>query len=314
MSHGGPSPRILLIGATGQVGHELRRTLAPLGEVIPAAILGEGEIRHLNLCDVAATRALVRDVRPSLIVNAAAYTLVDQAEREPDLALAINGTAPGVLQEEANRLGAGVVYYSTDYVFDGSGTRPWTEKDLPAPLSVYGRSKLLGEQKMAEAGGAALILRTSWVYGEHGGNFVKKILQLAAERDKLRVVDDQVGGPTSARYLAELTAAILAEARGDFAGLLRERGGLFHACNAEFVSWCGFARAILDAARCAGVSLKATEIEPIPSSEFPTPARRPLNSRLNCSRLRQEYRHAAPSWAEALADALPGIVKTAFPH
>lgn len=312
MSHGGPSPRILLLGATGQVGHELRRTLAPLGEVTAAALFGTGAVRHLDMTDADSIRALVQEVRPSLIVNAAAYTLVDQAEREPEVAMAVNATAPGVLQDEANRLGAAVVHYSTDYVFSGSGDRPWVESDTPAPLNVYGRSKLVGEMTMAEAGGSHLILRTSWVYGAQGGNFVKTILKLAAERETVRVVDDQIGGPTSARYLAELTATILGEARGDFAGLLRERGGLFHACNAGFVSWCGFAQTIVEQARRAGLLLKATAIEPIPSSEYPTPARRPLNSRLNCAKLRQEYRHAAPTWQEALAEKLPTILSSEF--
>lgn len=312
MSHGGSTPRILLLGATGQLGHELRRTLAPLGEVISAALDGVGEIRRLDLADVFATRAFIRDVQPQLIVNAAAYTLVDQAERDPESALAVNGTACEVLQEEAGRLGTAVVHYSTDYVFDGSGDRPWIETDAPAPLNVYGRTKLIGEQKLAEAGVPHLIFRTSWIYGEQGGNFVKKILQLAADREKLQVVDDQVGSPTSARYLAELTATVLAEARDDFKGLLRERGGLFHACNAGFVSRCGLAQAIVDHARRGGLKLKATSIEPIPSSEFPTPARRPLNSRLNCSKLRQEYRHTAPPWQEALTDTLPLILKSSF--
>lgn len=310
MAQGGSSPRILLLGATGQLGYVLRRTLAPLGEIVPAALDGIGEIRPLDMTDAAAIRTLVREVGPSLIVNAAAYTAVDQAEREPNLAMVVNATAPGILQEEANRLGAAVVHYSTEYVFNGSGDRPWTETDTPAPLNVYGRSKLTGEMLLAEAGGAFLILRTSWLYGRHGGNFVKKILQLAAERETLRVVDDQIGAPTSAGYLADLTASVLVEARGDFAGLLRERGGLFHACNADFVSWCGFARTVVAGARRAGLSLKVREIEAISSAEFPAAARRPLNSRLNCSKLRQEYRHAAPTWRDALAETLPEILNS----
>ena len=301
-----------MIGAAGQLGSELCRTLAPFGEIVGTALFGEGGARKLDLTDADAIRALVREVEPSLIVNAAAYTLVDQAEKEPVLVQAVNGVAPGVLQAEANRLGAAVVHYSTDYVFDGSGTRLWIETDAAAPINVYGRSKLAGEQQLAEAGGTYLILRTSWVYGEHGANFVKKILQLAIAREQLRIVDDQIGGPTSARYLADLTATILTEARGDFAALFRERGGLFHACNSGFVSWCGFARQIVESARQAGLNLKITELEPIPTSEYPTPARRPLNSRLNCSRLAQEYRHAAPSWQDALAETLPRILKAEF--
>lgn len=306
------TPRILLLGVQGQVGWELRRSLAPLGELICTARRADDEVRALDLADGDAIRTLVREVQPNLIVNATAYALVDQAEKEPELALAVNGTAPGILQEEANRLGAAVVHYSTDYVFDGSGSTPWIETDPTGPLGVYGRTKLAGEQAMAAAGGAYVVLRTSWVYGVHGVNFVKKILKFAAEREKLRIVDDQVGAPTSAKYLANLTATMLAEAGGDFAGLFRERGGVFHACCDGHVSWCGFTQQIVASARQLGMTLKVTEIEPIPSTEFPTPAKRPLNSRLNCSRLGREYRHTAPTWQEALAETLPPLLKTEF--
>jgi len=312
MSHAGNTPQILLIGSAGQVGWELRRSLRVLGNVHATTRAGHDGSIALDVADADRLRAVVREVRPSLIVNASAYALVDQAEKEPDAAAAVNSRAPGILQEEAVRLGAAVVHYSTDYVFDGSGSRPWIETDATGPLGVYGRTKLAGEQAMQAAGGAFAVLRTSWVFGIHGMNFVKKILRLAADREQLKIVDDQIGAPTSARYLADATVALLAPARGDFAGLLRERGGVFHACCGGETSWFGFTQAIVESARSAGMSLKATRIDPIPTSEFPTPARRPLNSRLNCERLRQEYGIVAPSWQEALADALPTLLRCEF--
>jgi dTDP-4-dehydrorhamnose reductase len=312
MSQRRETPRILLIGVNGQVGWELRRSLRPFGELTLAARGGTGDVVPLDLADADRIRAVVRDVQPDLIVNAAAYALVDQAEKEPALADAVNGTAPGVLQEEANRIGAAVVHYSTDYVFDGRGTRPWDETDETGPLGAYGRSKLAGEQAVAAAGGAFVILRTSWVYGVHGVNFVKKILKLAQDRETLKVVDDQIGAPTSARYLADVTASLLAQARGNFDRLLRERGGLFHCCCDGETSWFGFTQTIVDAARTAGMNLKVAQILPIPSSEFPTPARRPLNSRLNCDRLRQSFGLFAPWWPAALADSLPTLLRYEF--
>jgi len=303
------TPRILLIGVAGQVGWELRRSLRPLGELTLAARSGGPDVVPLDLADADQIRTVVREVQPDLIVNAAAYALVDQAEKEPELATAVNGTAPGIVQEEANRLGAGVVHYSTDYVFDGSGTKTWIETDPTGPLGAYGRSKLAGEQAVAAVGGAYVILRTSWVYGIHGVNFVKKILKLAQDRETLKIVDDQIGAPTSARYLADATASLLARADGNFDRFLRERGGLFHCCCDGETSWFGFTQTIVESARTAGMSLKVAQILPIPSSEFPTPARRPLNSRLNCDHLRQEFGIVAPSWPAALADSLPTLIQ-----
>jgi dTDP-4-dehydrorhamnose reductase len=306
------TPRILLIGVAGQLGWELRRSLRPLGELTLAARNGADDVVPLDLADADQIRAIVRDVRPQLIVNAAAYALVDQAEKEPDVAMAVNGEAPGLLQKEANRLGAAVVHYSTDYVFDGTGSKPWLETDPTGPLGAYGRSKLAGEQAVAAAGGSYVILRTSWVYGIHGVNFVKKILKLAQDRETLKIVDDQIGAPTSARYLADVTTSLLAQARSDFAGLLRERGGLFHCCCGGETSWFDFTQTIVEAARAAGMNLKVAHLLPIPSSEFPTPARRPLNSRLNCDRLRQEFGLVTPSWQAALADTLPTLLRYEF--
>lgn len=305
-------PRILLLGAQGQVGWELRRSLRPLGEVVAAARNPQPGDRTADLSDHRALAALVREVRPAVIVNAAAYTLVDQAEKEPAVAQAINAEAPGVLQAAANAVGAALVHYSTDYVFDGSGTDPWRETDPTGPLGIYGASKLAGERAIAEAGGPHLILRTSWVYGVHGANFVKKILTLARDREQLRIVADQHGAPTTARFLADATAQVLAQAQGDFAGLLARLGGVYHLTCAGATTWHGFTEAIVARARRAGLALKVGAIEPIPSSAFPTPARRPLNSRLSCRKFADAFHLFAPSWEEALDDTLPLLLKQEF--
>jgi len=304
--------RILLVGVQGQLGWELRRALAPLGTLVCAARRPEGDDLPVDLADERSLAELVRSVKPRLIVNAAAYSAVDQAEREPDLAMAVNGRAPGILQAEGARLGAATVHYSTDYVFDGAGSRPWTEADEPRPLNVYGRSKLAGEQAMAAAGGAYWIFRTSWVYGVHGANFVKKILKLAAERPKLRIVADQIGAPTSTRFLADATAALLGQAQGDFADLARRRGGLFHLCCAGATSWHEFTERIVAGARAAGMKLAVETIEPIASSEFPTPATRPLNSRLNCERLTKAFGIVPQAWTAALDETLPALLRYEF--
>jgi dTDP-4-dehydrorhamnose reductase len=250
-------PRILLIGSQGQVGYELRRSLRPLGEIVCAARKPAAGELAMDLTDADAVVRTIREVRPRLIVNAAAYTLVDQAEKEPDLAQAINGTAPGVIQTAANEIGAAVVHYSTDYVFDGSGDAPWTETDAVGPLGNYGASKLAGERAVAAAGGSHLVLRTSWVYGVHGANFVKKILTLARDREQLRIVADQHGAPTSARVIADVTAQMLAQARGDFGKLMKDRGGIYHLCCAGVTTWHGFTQAIVERARRLGMGLKS---------------------------------------------------------
>jgi dTDP-4-dehydrorhamnose reductase len=305
-------PTILLIGSQGQLGWELRRSLRSLGDLVCAARRSDAETLTVDLANPDSLRDVIREVKPSLIVNAAVYSQVDQAEKEPGTARAVNELAPGIIQEEARRLDAAALHYSTDYVFDGSGDRPWQETDPTNPLSVYGRTKRDGELAVAAAGGAFAILRTSWVYGIHGVNFVKKILKFAAERPTLRIVDDQIGAPTSARVLADVSAQMLAGGRGDFAGLLAERGGVFHVCCAGETSWCGFTRVIVERARALGRSLKVESIEPIPATAFPTPAVRPLNSRLSCARLQREYGLAPPTWQAALDDTLPLLLKWEF--
>jgi dTDP-4-dehydrorhamnose reductase len=277
-------PRLLLTGKNGQVGWELQRTLAPLGEVIA---LGSQE---LDLRDPAAIRATLRELQPAIVVNPAAHTAVDRAETERDAAFAINATAPGVLAEEAARLGALLVHYSTDYVFDGTKTCAYTENDAPNPLNVYGASKLAGERAIAATGCRHLILRTSWVYGARGGNFLLTMLRLGKERDELSIVNDQTGAPTWSRAIAETTAQILAQRHTWPQGA----GGVYHlACGGE-TTWFGFAQAIFAHAQ------KAPRLVPITSADYPLPARRPANSRLDCRRLEEDFGLAPPDWRQAL--------------
>jgi dTDP-4-dehydrorhamnose reductase len=272
--------RILLTGATGQVGWELRRTLAPLGEVKAFDRYG------LDLADAPPLAAAVRALQPDLIVNAAAYTAVDKAESERDLAFAVNATAPRVLAEEAKRIGAMLVHYSTDYVFDGEKAAPYVEDDPTGPINVYGESKLAGERAIQATGCRHLILRTSWVYGPRGKNFFLTMKRLAKERPELRVVDDQVGAPTSSIAIADATAQLLA----------KRTVGLYHMTAAGETTWCGFAREIL---RRAGL---ATPVVGISTNDYPTPARRPRDSRLDCSRLKAASGVELASWEAQLAE------------
>jgi len=276
--------RILLTGRNGQVGWELQRTLAPLGEVIA---LDRGK---LDLTDADAIRQAIRTVRPEIIVNAAAYTAVDQAETETDLAMRVNGRAPGVMGEEAGKLGALLIHYSTDYVFDGSKDSPYNEADAPVPINAYGRSKLAGEQAIQASGCRHLIFRTSWVYGLHGRNFLRTILRLAEEREELRIVADQFGAPTWSRLIAEATALALARQRPP--------EGLYHLANGGHTSWHGFAQAIL--ALSKNLRTREPGLTAIPTREYPLPAPRPHNSRLTCYRLAQEASIQLPDWRDAL--------------
>jgi dTDP-4-dehydrorhamnose reductase len=307
--------RILLVGSTGQVGRELLTTLAPLGPITatartPANGAGATNCVSLDVTDLEAVRHTVRNVRPTTIVNAAAYTAVDRAESEADLAHTINSLVPGVLAEEAQKLGAAVVHYSTDYVFDGSGTRPWREDDETNPLSTYGRTKLVGEDAIRTTGVAHLILRISWIYAPHGHNFVKTMLRLGTERTELRVVADQIGAPTSAARVAAATAHILGLAGASSAAYLREHGGTFHTpCTGE-TSWHGFATEIFGLVRAAGVSLRVEKVLPITTAEYPTPAQRPRNSRLDGTLARERFGLQMPDWRTALATEFPKILAT----
>lgn len=276
---------ILVTGANGQVGWELQRVLAPLGRIVAV------DLKQMNLAEPDSIRRVMRDLSPSLIVNTAAYTAVDKAESEPDLAMAVNGSAPGVLAEEAKRLKAGLVHYSTDYVFDGTKTGAYMEEDQPNPLGVYGRTKLAGEEAVRSSGVPHLILRTSWIYGARGHNFLLTMRRLGAERAELRVVDDQIGAPTWCRALAEVTGQMLAVCGP--AGLA-ERSGLYHVTNAGETSWCGFARQILEK------SDLPTKVTAIRTSEYQAPARRPANSRLMNGKLQRIFGLSLPDWRESL--------------
>jgi dTDP-4-dehydrorhamnose reductase len=284
--------KILLLGKDGQVGWQLQRSLAPHGEVVAC-----GRDR-CDLADLEQIRSIVREIRPAIIVNAAAYTAVDRAESESDLAWRINAEAPGVLATEAATLDALLVHYSTDYVFDGSKALPYLETDPTAPLNAYGRSKLAGEEAIRAAGGKSLIFRTSWVFGARGQNFIKTILRLAREKDTLNVVADQVGSPTPAALIATVTGVVLAMlAHGQ--GLKKGESRLYHLTASRPVSWCDFARTVVDlAGRSPGfdLRLKPEAINPIATSEYPTPARRPANSRLDCSKLESDFGLRMPDW------------------
>ncbi len=295
--------KILLFGKGGQVGWELQRSLAPLGELVAL------DFDSADFCgDFSQPEALadtVRAVRPDVIVNAAAHTAVDKAESEPALARTLNATAPGVLAREAATLGAWLVHYSTDYVFDGSGSTPWQETDSPAPLNVYGQTKLEGEQLVAQHCTKHLILRTSWVYAARGGNFAKTMLRLAQERDRLTVIDDQFGAPTGAELLADVTAHAIRHLQQH-----PEHAGLYHLAAAGHTTWFSYANEVLAGARAAGVAIKteASAVEAVPSSAFATPARRPHNSRLDTRKLQTTFGLRLPPWQQGVARMLAEIL------
>ncbi|MCS6959011.1 MAG: dTDP-4-dehydrorhamnose reductase [Pseudanabaenaceae cyanobacterium SKYGB_i_bin29] len=281
--------KILLTGVTGQVGWELQRSLLPLGEVIAPSRT------QLDLADPDTIVHCLREIRPEGVINAAAYTAVDLAETEPDLAHRINAVAPGILAEECQRLGAWLIHYSTDYVFDGNSSVPYKPTDPTNPLGAYGKSKRAGELAIAAVGGQYLILRTAWVYGMRGKNFLRTILRLARERQQLRIVNDQVGSPTWSRVIAEVTAHIVPR--------VREQSGIFHLTCQGSTTWYDFACAILrfDPQRSEQV---VTSVEPITTAEYPTPAQRPAYSVLDCSSLEEQFQVHLPPWQTALALAL----------
>ncbi len=295
--------KILLFGKNGQVGWELQRSLAPLGELI--ALDADSREMCGDFTDLDGLIRTIRAVAPDVIVNAAAHTAVDKAESEPELARTINALAPAVLAQEAKRGNAWLIHYSTDYVFDGSGEQPWREEDATAPLSVYGATKLEGEQLIRQAACRYLIFRTSWVYGARGGNFAKTMLRLAQERDRLTVINDQIGAPTGADLLADVTAHAIRTA-----WQRPELSGLYHLVAAGETSWHGYASFVLEYARRAGISLKvATDaVQPVPSSAFPLPARRPLNSRLDTAKLQSAFGLTLPMWQNGVARMLTEIL------
>ena len=295
--------KILLLGQNGQVGWELQRSLAVLGHV---TALDYDSTEHCgDFSNPQGVAATVRALQPDVIVNAAAHTAVDKAESEPELARLLNATTPGCIAEEAARLGAWLIHYSTDYVFDGSGERPWVETDAPAPLSVYGRTKLEGEQLIQQSGCQHLILRTSWVYAARGGNFAKTMLRLAQERERLTVIDDQWGAPTGADLLADVTAHAIAHLRQH-----PKDGGLYHCVAAGQTNWHAYARYVIEQARSLRPELpiQVQEIAPVPTSAFPTPAQRPHNSRLDTSKLQTTFGLTLPHWQQGVARMLREIL------
>lgn len=291
---------ILLAGANGQVGFELARALQGLGTLVAL------ERSALDLADLAQIRTVVRKVKPALIINAAAYTAVDRAETEPEMAMRINGEAPGVLAEEAKRLGAPLIHYSTDYVFDGTKNCPYVEDDATNPQNVYGESKLAGEHAIAEVGGAHMIFRTSWIYGRRGKNFLLTMLRLAAERPELRVVADQHGAPTWSVTIGAITAHVVAQGLAgncDDADWWHKKSGIYHLSATGSTSWFGFAEAIFE--------LSALEpkpkVEPIATSDYPVPAKRPANSRLANDKLAKVFGLHSPDWRVALELAFGAV-------
>ena len=288
--------KILLLGKNGQVGWELQRSLAPLGELVALDRQGAPGLVG-DVSDLEGLAATVRALRPQLIVNAAAHTAVDKAESEPDLARRLNAEAPAVLAREAAACGALLVHYSTDYVFDGSGERPWREGDATGPLGVYGRTKLEGEQAIAASGCRHLILRTSWVYAARGGNFAKTMLRLARERERLTVIDDQWGAPTGAELIADVTAQAVAQLRQ-----APGKAGLYHLAAAGATTWFEYAKYVLAQAQRAqpAIEMKVTEVAPIATRDYPTPARRPHNSRLDCTRLQAAFDLRLPPWQDGV--------------
>jgi dTDP-4-dehydrorhamnose reductase len=291
--------KLLLLGKGGQVGWELQRSLAPLGELV--ALDFDSTDYHADFSRPEQLAETVLKVRPDVIVNAAAHTAVDKAESEPEFARKLNATSPGVVAEAAQQVGALMVHYSTDYVFDGGGTRPWKEDDATGPLSVYGQTKLEGEQLVARNCAKHLIFRTSWVYAARGGNFAKTMLRLAKERDRLTVIDDQFGAPTGAELLADITAHAIRATLQD-----SSKVGLYHAIAGGETSWYGYARFVLGMAQQAGVELKAgpDAVEAVPTSAFPTPAKRPHNSRLDTTKLQATFGLRLPPWQEGVARML----------
>ncbi len=305
--------RLLLLGANGQLGRELRRSLGAMGEVVAATRDGRlevdamdpaptGEVVAADLSDPGALEALVGTIAPDAVLNAAAYTAVDQAEQDPQAAFAINAHGPAALARACAAAAIPLVHYSTDYVFDGGSRRPYREDDATAPLGVYGASKLAGEQAVRAAGGRHLVLRTAWVYAAHGRNFLRTMLRLGAERDELAVVADQVGTPTPAALVADASARMLARALGDPS--LR---GTWHVVAAGQTSWHGFAEAIFAEAVAAGLLPRAPRVRPITSADYPTPARRPAYSRLDTGRLQADFGITPPDWRDGLRQVVAGI-------
>jgi dTDP-4-dehydrorhamnose reductase len=302
------APTILLTGGNGQVGGQLQRTLAALGNVVAP---GRAE---LDLSSMESIRSMMRTLRPQWVVNPAAYTAVDAAEKDEAAAFAINRDAPAIFAEEAKKIGAVMIHFSTDYVFDGTKTTPYAESDVAHPLGVYGASKLAGEQAVAASGTAHLILRTSWIYGATGKNFLLTILHLAREREELRIVADQHGAPTWSFDLAAMTAALIARINAQaaresrsVAEIVAAESGVYHACSAGETTWFGFAETALRIAQAREPQQSFARLLPISTAEYPTTAQRPQNSRLDCTKLAQCFGLALPAWERSLAQVMEAV-------
>jgi len=300
---------ILLTGVNGQVGSQLLPLLKCMGAVVAPTR------EQLDLTNQDAIRTMVRALRPRWIVNPAAYTAVDKAEKEPDLAFAINAIAPRVLGEEAAKLGSNVLHFSTDYVFDGRGTEPWREDDAVAPLGVYGASKLKGERELASSGAQHLIFRTSWVYGAAHNNFLRTILRLAGEREEIKIVADQHGAPTWARSLARLIVHTIKQSEAkaamekiELSDAIQPVSGTYHACDAGETTWFGFAEEFLRLAQQAEPGKRLARLVPITTADYPTPAQRPSNSRMNCEKLKNNLGFTMPNWRDSVGSVLSEIV------
>src|SRR4051794_26621739 len=292
--------RVLLTGGSGQVGQALQSRLKGIEVLAP-------DRSQFDLSAPSRLPELLSELNPSLIINAGAYTAVDRAEEDQEAAHAINAIAPGVLARWAATRDVPIIHFSTDYVFDGSGSVPWKEHDETGPLSVYGRSKLAGEQAIAASGASSLIIRTCWVYDARGKNFMRTVARLAAERDTLKIVADQIGAPTSAGLIADSVVNMLQGGLGDFKVRTAAAHGLVHLSASGETSWFGFATAIVDGLRRRGLSLKATEIVPIATSDYPMPAKRPLNSRLGLQRLKDVFGISPPHWTDVLQAQLDAL-------
>ena len=298
-----PDMKVLLLGKNGQVGWELQRSLATLGDVVALD-------RHVDnglcgdLADLQGLRTTIQRVAPDIIVNAAAYTAVDKAESDKDLALQINTTAVQVIAEEAKKLGCWFVHFSTDYVFDGTGTTAWQEDDAVSPINYYGMTKLMGEQAIIQSGCNYLIFRTCWVYGARGSNFAKTMLRLATDRPELNVIADQIGAPTGADLIADVTAVTLRKALAEPAV-----AGIYHLAADGFTSWHEYASLVVDYGKASGMPLQAQAVNPISTAQFPTPARRPLNSRLNTEKLRKTFSIHLPDWRSGVTRMLKEVLE-----
>jgi dTDP-4-dehydrorhamnose reductase len=298
--------RVLLTGGSGQVGHALQARLTLQARLKDIEILAPAR-SQFDLRAPSRLPGLLAELNPGLIINAGAYTAVDRAEEDQEAAHAINAIAPGVLARWAAKREVPIIHFSTDYVFDGSGSVPWKENDETGPLSVYGRSKLAGEQAIAASGACSLIIRTCWVYAATGKNFMRTVARLAVERDTLKIVSDQIGTPTTAGLIADCVVSMLKGSLGEFKARTAAAHGLVHLAASGETSWFGFATAIVDGLRERGVSLKATEIVPIATTEYPTPAKRPLNSRLDLQRLRAVFGISPAHWSDVLEAELDAV-------